>query len=100
VREFVREFDGMRATAKQKAVLFDTGASHVSLRDFFGRHKANDDNIAKLLDALRRHSKPVKPAQLGIIGKAHLYGMMDRRAAIPRPSPTIAAWARRTASRA
>jgi hypothetical protein len=44
VREFVREFAGMSATAKQKAVLADTGASYVSLHDFFGRHKANGDN--------------------------------------------------------
>jgi Histidine kinase-, DNA gyrase B-, and HSP90-like ATPase len=77
VREFVREFDGMRGTAKQKAVLAEIGASHVSLHDFFGRHKVNNDNIAKLLAALQRHSKPVRPAQLGVIGKAHFYRMME-----------------------
>ena len=37
VREFVSEFAGMSATAKQKAVLADTGASHVSLHDFWPR---------------------------------------------------------------
>jgi DNA topoisomerase VI subunit B len=77
VREFVSEFDGMSGTAKQKAVLAETGASHVSLHDFFGRHKANGDNITKLLAALQRHSRPVKPVHLGVIGKAHFYGMME-----------------------
>jgi len=77
VREFVSEFAGMSATAKQRAVLADTGASHVSLHDFFGRYKTNGDNLAKLLAALQRLSKPVKPAHLGIIGKAHFYRMME-----------------------
>jgi hypothetical protein len=82
VREFVREFDGMRGTAKKKAVLAEIGASHVSLHDFFGRHKVNNDNITKLLVTLQRHSKPVRPAQLGVIGKAHFYRMMEVPAAV------------------
>jgi histidine kinase/DNA gyrase B/HSP90-like ATPase len=84
VREFISEFDGMSATAKQKMVLAETGASHVSLHDYFGRHKANGDNIAKLLAALRRHSKPVKPAQLGIIGKAHFHRMVEAAGGDPK----------------
>src|SRR6267154_723021 len=84
VREFISEFDGMTSTAKQKAVLLETGASHVGLHDYFGRHKANGDNIAKLLASLQRHSKPVKAAQLGIIGKAHLYRMMEAAGGDPQ----------------
>jgi Histidine kinase-, DNA gyrase B-, and HSP90-like ATPase len=34
VREFISEFDGMSGTAKQKIVLAETGASHVSLCDW------------------------------------------------------------------
>jgi len=83
VREFVSEFDGMSATTKQKAVLLETGASHVSLHDFFGRRKANSDNIAKLLAALQKHSKPVRPACLGVIGKSHLYRMMEQAGGDP-----------------
>src|SRR5262249_50030389 len=71
VREFISEFAGMSGSAKQKMVLAEIGASHVSLHDFFGRRKASDHNIAKLLDALRRHSKPVRPIHLGVIGKDH-----------------------------
>jgi hypothetical protein len=54
VREFISEFDGMSGTAKQRMVLAETGASHVSLHDYFGRHKANGDNIAKLLAAFQK----------------------------------------------
>jgi DNA topoisomerase VI subunit B len=84
VREFVSEFDGLSATAKQKTVLLETGASHVSLHDFFGRQRTNTDNIAKLLAALKKHSRPVKPSHLGIIGKQHLYRMMEAAGGDPR----------------
>jgi hypothetical protein len=84
VREFVSEFDGMTGTAKQKAVLAETGASHVSLYSFFGRDKANEANIAKLLAATRKHSKPVKPTSLGVIGKAHLFRMMEGAGGEPK----------------
>jgi DNA topoisomerase VI subunit B len=77
VREFVSEFAGASGTAKQKIILAETGASHVSLHDFFGRKKADTDNIARLLAALKTHTKPVRPAHLGIIGKAHFYQMME-----------------------
>ena len=57
VREFISEFRGMTGTAKQKVVLAETGASHVSLHNFFGLHKANTDNIAKLLASLKKHTQ-------------------------------------------
>jgi hypothetical protein len=53
VREFVGELRGLSSTAKQKVILEEIGASHVSLHDYFGRTKANRDNIAKLLTALK-----------------------------------------------
>jgi DNA topoisomerase VI subunit B len=84
VREFISELRGLSGTAKQKAILEEIGASHVSLHDFFGRHKANGDNIAKLLDACCRHSKPVRPAQLGVIGKEHLYRLMEAAGGDPK----------------
>jgi hypothetical protein len=77
VREFISEFRGMTGTAKQKLVLAETGASHVSLHNYFGQHKANTLNIAKLLASLQKHTKPVRPAELGIIGKDHLYRRME-----------------------
>ena len=77
VREFISEFIGMTGTAKQKIVLAETGASHVSLHNFFGRHKTNTENIRKLLASLKRHTKPVRPADLGIIGQEHFYARME-----------------------
>jgi hypothetical protein len=84
VRKFISEFDGMSGTAKQKLVLAETGASHVSLHNFFGRHKANGDNIAKLLVALQKHSKPVRPIALGVIGKEHFYRVMEAAGGDPK----------------
>jgi DNA topoisomerase VI subunit B len=84
VREFISEFCGMSGTAKQKLVLHETGASHVSLHDFFGRHKTNNDNITKLLASLQKHSKPVRPAYLGVIGKEHFYRLMEATGGDPK----------------
>jgi DNA topoisomerase VI subunit B len=83
VREFISEFAGMTATAKQKEVLAEIGASHVSLHNYFGLKKANVENIAKLLAALKRHTKEVKPAALGVIGKEHLSKMLEHFGADP-----------------
>ena len=84
VREFVSEFRGMTGTAKQKLVLAETGASHVSLHNFFGLHKANTGNIARLLTSLKNHTKLVPPAELGIIGKEHVYRLMEAAGGDPK----------------
>jgi hypothetical protein len=62
IREFISEFSGMTGSAKQKLVLAETGASHVSLHNHFGLHKVNTVNIVKLLASLQKHTKPVRPA--------------------------------------
>ncbi len=84
VREFVSEFRGMSSTAKQKEVLTETGASHVSLHNFFGLHQANTNNIAKLLASLKKHTRPIQPAELGVIGKEHLYRLMEAAGGDPK----------------
>jgi hypothetical protein len=84
VREFISEFRGITGTAKQKRILAETGASLVSLHSFFGIHKANTKNIAKLLASLKQHTKPVRPADLGLIGKEHLYALMERAGGDPK----------------
>jgi hypothetical protein len=70
VREFISEFRGMSGTAKQKKVLPEIGASHVSLHEFFGRHKAHGDNIARLLAALKQQTNPVPPTMLGVSARS------------------------------
>jgi DNA topoisomerase VI subunit B len=73
VREFVSEFRGLSGTAKQKLVLDEVGAARLSLPQFFGNgDRVNNARIAKLLAAMQRQSKPVKPRDLGWIGKDHL----------------------------
>ena len=62
----------------------ETGASHRSLHNFFGIDKANVGNIERLLAAVKKHSKPVPPAQLGIIGKEHLFAGMEAAGGDPR----------------
>jgi DNA topoisomerase VI subunit B len=84
VREFISEFDGMTATAKQKAVLAETNSSHVALRRYSGARRANTENIAKLLASIKAHTKTVKPAALGIIGRDHLYRRMEDAGGDPK----------------
>jgi DNA topoisomerase VI subunit B len=72
VREFIAEFRGLSGTAVQRKVLEEVGCSHQSLAEFFGVERVNRRGIAKLLAAMRKHSKPVAPHHLGIIGAEHL----------------------------
>jgi hypothetical protein len=74
----------MTGTAKQKAVLAETNSSHTTLRKYFGVTKANTENIAKLLASIKAHTKPVKPAALGIIGQYHFYRRMEAAGGDPR----------------
>ena len=49
----------------------EVGCSHQSLSQFFGADRVNSAGIVKLLAAMKQHSKPVRPEQLGIIGEKH-----------------------------
>jgi DNA topoisomerase VI subunit B len=71
VREFIREFRGLSGSAIQRRVLEEVGCSHQSLAQFFGVEQVNRKGIAKLLAAMRKHTKPVAPKHLGIIGADH-----------------------------
>jgi hypothetical protein len=72
VREFIAEFRGLAGTAVQRKILTEVGCSLQSLAQFFGIEQVNRPGIAKLLAAMKRHSKPVNPKLLGIIGAEHL----------------------------
>ena len=72
VRAFVGEFRGLSGTAVQRKILAEVGCSHQSLSQFFGVNQVNRGGIAKLLSAMRNHSKPVNPTRLGVIGTDHL----------------------------
>jgi DNA topoisomerase VI subunit B len=73
VREFISEFRGLSGTAKQKAALDAVAASRMSLAEFFGNGDPVDAGaVVKLLAAMREHSRPIKPKDLGAIGRDHL----------------------------
>ncbi len=72
VRDVVKEFRGLSASSKQKAVLDITGMGRTRLSSL-----ANEDDVdhaasARLLEAMKDQSKEVRPSALGIIGKDHL----------------------------
>jgi DNA topoisomerase VI subunit B len=71
VRELVSQFDGLTATAKQKAVLETTALARLNLSTLLNGHGLDSEKTAKLLAAMKATSKPVKPAGLGLIGKEH-----------------------------
>ena len=71
VREFIAEFRGLSGTAVQRKILEEVGCSHHSLAQFFGVDRVNREGIAKLLMSMRKHSKPVAPKHLGVIGAEH-----------------------------
>ena len=72
VLEFIAEFRGLSGTAIQRKVLAEVGCSHQSLAQFFGIERVNRKGIARLLASMQRHTKPVEPKLLGIIGADHL----------------------------
>jgi DNA topoisomerase VI subunit B len=71
VREFIAEFRGVSGSARQRQILNEVGCSHQSLASFFGVDQVNRSGITRLLAAMQRHSKPVAPQHLGVIGAEH-----------------------------
>jgi hypothetical protein len=85
VREFISEFRGLSGSAKQKLILDEVGAARLSLPELFcAGDEVNTDGIVKLLAAMQRWSKPVKPQDLGLIGKEHLAARFAAAGVDPR----------------
>jgi Histidine kinase-, DNA gyrase B-, and HSP90-like ATPase len=77
VRDFIAQFRGMKATEKQKLVLRELGAAHMSLSRFFGSEmEVNHQRMKKLLGLIQKHTRPVRPELLGIIGEEHFRRLM------------------------
>jgi DNA topoisomerase VI subunit B len=72
VREFVSEFRGLSATAKQAGVLDKLGLVRAPLESLCAGGKFDKAKTAGLLHAMQAATKPVKPRLLGVIGKDHL----------------------------
>jgi hypothetical protein len=71
VREFIAEFRGLSATSKQKQVLDAVGAARELLTGLVNCKELDHGKTARLLTTMQEHSKPVKPAMLGVIGRDH-----------------------------
>ena len=72
VRELVAEFRGLTGTAKQRRVLDATGLARTNLSALVNGKGIDADLTGPLLNVMKEHTKPVKPAKLGVIGEQHL----------------------------
>jgi len=72
VRELVAEFRGLSSTAKQKSIAAATGMPRARLSDLWDGKQFDTEAIEALLAAMQAESRPVKPADLGVIGQEHL----------------------------
>ena len=77
VREFVSEFRGLSGTAKQKQVLEGMGLAREHLSRLVVNSAVDPVVAAALLAEMRRHSKPVKPAMLGVTGRNHFQSRFE-----------------------
>ena len=72
VRDFVAEFRGLSGTAKQKAILSELDLSGTRLAELVKNRDVDLDVTARLLEAMQRESRAVKPQALGVIGEEHI----------------------------
>ena len=71
VREFVSEFRGLSGSAKQKAVVENMGLAREPLSRLIRDNAIDAFLSAALLAEMQQHSRAVKPAMLGVIGRDH-----------------------------
>ncbi len=72
VRDFVGEFRGLTSTTKRRAVLDETGFGKMSLSALANHQGVIPESVESLITSMRKHSDPVKPAALGVIGRKHI----------------------------
>lgn len=77
IREFISEFRGLAGTQKQKLITEMTGF-HGKLSDLVVNGDIEEVKVQYLLSAMQQETQPVKPQQLGIIGKDHITSCMER----------------------
>ena len=80
VRDFIAEFAGLSGTAKRRDICEKLSAQQLTLAEFFAK---GDERVRVLLFAMRESSRPVKPDDLGLLGKEHLLRRMAEVGAHP-----------------
>ena len=71
IREFLGEFRGLSGSAKQKQVLAANNMARMPLAALFHDGAADMERVEALLAAMRRHTRPINPKDLGVIGSEH-----------------------------
>jgi DNA topoisomerase VI subunit B len=95
VRDFIIEFAGLSGTAKAKRVLEETGLFRAPLSVLSSNDGLKHELTDRLLVSMKRNTRPIKPAALGVIGTDHLRARFD---AIGCKMPTFQ-YKRQTCSR-
>ncbi|MBW3599073.1 MAG: hypothetical protein KY475_17610 [Planctomycetes bacterium] len=72
VSEFLAEFDGLSGSRNRAKVLEDAGMLRAKLSELVAGGRLDSDRIGRLLSAMQRCTRPVKPQRLGFIGEDHL----------------------------
>jgi DNA topoisomerase VI subunit B len=72
VSGFLAEFDGYSGSGKRTKVLTECGLKRARLSEFVVDGHLDIEKIAALLAAMKRHTRPVNPKLLGLIGEDHL----------------------------
>ena len=72
VRDFISNFAGLARNQVRAEVLTAAGVKGTHLSDLVRGDDVDMAAVRRLLDAIQKHSKPVQPKRLGIIGEDHL----------------------------
>jgi hypothetical protein len=71
VSDFVATFHGLTGSMKRAKVLGETGLKRAKLSELVREGRLDSDRIGAFLQAMQRHTRPIKSPALGIIGEEH-----------------------------
>jgi hypothetical protein len=71
IREFVKEFDGLTHSAKQKFITGLLPKNVNRLSDLVINGELDESRVSSLLIAMKQQSRPVTPENMGVIGEKH-----------------------------
>lgn len=83
VSEFLAEFDGLSGSIKRGRVLEAAVAKRMRLSDLVDGSQLDQRRISMLLEAMQRHTRPVKSKRLGVIGADHFSARFEELGVVP-----------------
>jgi hypothetical protein len=83
VSAFIAEFDGLAGSRKRSRVLRETDLRRVRLSALVVNGRLDSERIAKLLASMQRHTRPVDPKLLGVIGEEHFRARLLAMGVVP-----------------